>query len=59
MRDHPGHRIPLLGAGWGVHLDRQNARRRFKMAWKDILKDPLSFVERHVGYGSDQIILRK
>lgn len=59
MRDHPGHHHPLLGAGWGAHLDRKNARQLFKESWKKMLNDSLCYMNRVEGYGADQDILRK
>ena len=29
MRDHMSHNVPMLGAAWGTHLGRKNARGRW------------------------------
>ena len=29
MRDHMNHNVPMLGAAWGTHLERKNARGRW------------------------------
>ena len=43
MRDHPGHLIPMLGAGWGARLDTEagteSVRSRWRQSWVSILQD--------------------
>ena len=62
MRDHPGHVIPMLGAGWGARLDTEtgteSVRTRWRQSWVSILQDQLTYAERG-SKGPDQTILTR
>ena len=64
MRDHPYHSIELLGASWGTDLTRKlrgqkiTAREAWKMSWKHMLKNPITYSKRNA-WGPDQKILTK
>ena len=64
MRDHPYHSVELLGASWGTDLTRKlrgtkiNARMAWKIAWKYMLEDPITYSKRN-SWGPDQKILAK
>ena len=58
MRDHIYHDVPLLGASWGTHLGRKNARRWWAQSWSKILLDKDVF-ESRLKKGPDQALLKK
>ncbi|XP_059085397.1 uncharacterized protein LOC131882310 [Tigriopus californicus] len=58
MRDHPRHKIEILGAAWGTHLKRKNARGRWIKSWIKILNDTEAWASRQ-SKGPDQVILRR
>ena len=67
MRDHPQHNIGLLGGAWGADLTRNisetngsliSARKKWKVTWKNILRDRKIFSERHK-LGPDQDLLTR
>ena len=58
MRDHPLHRIGMLGAAWDTDLTRENSRKGWSDAWKRMLKDPLINAKRDK-HGPDQFLLQR
>ena len=58
MRDHPAHSAPMMGGMWGARLDTAAARGSFKEAFKKMLRNGVSYVNRTLG-GWDQIALQR
>ena len=58
MRDHVNHNVPLLGAAWGAHLGRKNARARWARSWAKMLRDREAF-EPRFKKGPDQALLAR
>ena len=46
MRDHMNHNVPMLGAAWGSHLGRKNARGRWARSWAKMLRDADAYEPR-------------
>lgn len=58
MRDHPAHKVPLLGAAWGARLTQQNLRNKWTKSWTKMLADPLCWRGRG-DKGPDQELLSR
>ena len=58
MRDHPHHRISILGGLWGIKLQKSNIREKFSKSFNDLLLDPLVNSTR-IKHGPDQTALDK
>ena len=60
MRDHPAHRIEVLGSGWGVAMGQTNSRVRRLLydSFKQAAKDPIFWAPR-AAYGPDQGFLKR
>ena len=67
MRDNPGHDFKLLGGAWDADMTRNivqsdgnmiSARRAWKTAWKNILKDSKAYSYRHLK-GPDQDLIER
>ena len=58
MRDHPAHSAPMMGGMWGARMDTAAARGSFKEAFKKMLRNGVSYVNRTLG-GWDQIALQR
>ena len=56
MRDNPNHHVPLLGAGWGASLLKDDIRDLWRSSWRNILNDTSTYSRRTVK-GPDQTIL--
>ena len=60
MRDHPAHRIEVLGSGWGVSLSEYNSSVRHQLyhSFVRASKDSLFWSPR-LSYGPDQGFLKR
>ena len=58
MRDHPHHRISILGGLWGIKFQNSNIREKFSKTFNDLLLDPLVNSTR-TKHGPDQTALDK
>ncbi len=58
MRDHPAHYTALLGASWGSHMLRKNARGRWRKSWDKMLASSLAWAGRGQK-GPDQLVLQQ
>ena len=58
MRDHPSHKIGMLGGTWSADLRRKNSRKYFKDSWNRILKDPLAYSSRKLREVDQEILGR-
>ena len=67
MRDHPNHGFKLFGGAWDAHMTRNvvqsdgnviSARRVWKITWKNILKDRITYSSRHLK-GPDQDLIER
>ncbi len=58
MRDHPLHDIGMLGSAWGVKLQTDRVRQKWRRAWHNGAKNPIMWKARNVT-GPDQAFLHK
>lgn len=58
MRDHPLHDVGMLGSAWGVKLDKDYVRQKWRRAWRDGFQNEIMWKARNLT-GPDQGFLQK
>ncbi len=56
MRDHPAHKVTILGGMWGAKLAKEETRKKLNDTWTLAFNQTLVWQPRNI-YNLDQVFL--